>query len=127
MLTKNTALISTSGNVPDIEKVRDKAMIGLEVKLPGGRESFIEVRNEWLGFGWIGDTDDREVFLGYLQVTVSRTRDREMAHWGPRRALTLAFLVGLAVPMNYGKAVELISDWAVILRPSQELVLEKSR
>ncbi|SCY04347.1 hypothetical protein SAMN03159288_01123 [Rhizobium sp. NFACC06-2] len=102
-------------------------MIGLEVKLPGGRESFIEVRNEWLGFGWIGDADDREVFLGYLQVTVSRTRGQTTGHWGPRRALTLAFLVGLAVPMNYGKAVELISDWAVILRPNQELVLEKSR
>lgn len=118
--------ISTSGNVPTSERRVTKAMIGFEMRLPGGRECFVEVRNEWLGFGIEGDDDDREFFLGYLQATVSRKRGHFVGSKRKRLAIAAAFLFGLAVPVDYGVAMDLINGWVVKMRPSQNLVLEKS-
>lgn len=120
------AHISTSGNVPVCVKVHAKTMIGFEMKLPGGRESFIEVRNEWLGFGMEGDDNDREIFLGYVQATVSRVRGRKQAPKRARLAIATAFIFGLALPVDYGTAMDLITGWAVNMRPNQELVSQKS-
>lgn len=102
-------------------------MNGLELKLPGGRESFVEVRNEWLGFGLSGDENDREIYLGFLQATVSKTRGFQPSQRRMGRALAVAFLCGLAIPVEYGKAFEMISGWSMSLMTSPELVSEKSR
>ncbi|CDN47587.1 hypothetical protein [Neorhizobium galegae] len=99
-------------------------MIGFEMRLPGGHEGFLELRKEWVGFGWSGDRDDREIYLGLVQATVSRSRGHA-EKVGRKRAIAAAFLLGLAIPVHYGMATERLTDWVAKLNPSNELVLEK--
>lgn len=101
-------------------------MIGLDLQLPGGREGIVEIRREWLGFGICGDSDDREIFLGYIQATISRRRGHTGTFWGKRWLVLVAFLCGLAIPMTYGEAGKLIDDWASVAGLSRELVYKKA-
>ncbi|WP_313196223.1 hypothetical protein [Shinella zoogloeoides] len=86
-------------------------MIGMEIHLPAGRECFIEIRKEWVGFGTAGSEEDREIYLGFAQAVVSRKRGYTGTIKGQRWLLIAAFLCGLAVPMDYGEATKAVGDW----------------
>ncbi len=77
------------------------------------REAFIETRGNWVGFGLTGDAEDREIFLGFMQITLSKTRERGVKAQKKLKAIGLAFLCGLAIPTDYSVATEVacsISD-----------------
>ena len=83
-------------------------MQGIELLLPKGWELFVELRQNWLGFGSVNYGDDREIFLGFAQITISRTRGERGGKCGLAAIMTCCFLVGLAIPSwNAKEAIEL--------------------
>lgn len=83
-------------------------MHGIGFDLPFGRECFMELRREWVGFGLSGDSRDREIFLGRVQIILSKTRGIP-AKRSRKRLMALVFLTGLLTPVSYGAASDKFS------------------
>lgn len=93
-------------------------MQGFAVRLPRGREMYVELRQEWLGFGSESHGDDREVYLGFFQVTYSRSVALRQMRLGLLAAGAALFIAGAAVPMV--NAVEAFDWFTTIIMPLNE-------
>lgn len=80
-------------------------MTGLFLRLPQEREAWIELRQQWIGFGTLQHERDTEVFLGWVQLTISEPR------------------LGRAVPARKGRWMVAAALAACLLAPSPLIAL----
>lgn len=77
-------------------------MLGFEIRFPSGGGAYIEYRKEWVGFGRVDYGEDSEIFVGHVQLTLSKSRDfkgnQERAR---KRKLAYAAMLVLAVMTHY--------------------------
>ncbi|MRN66419.1 hypothetical protein [Brucella sp. 10RB9213] len=77
-------------------------MLGFEIRFPKGGGAFIEYRKEWVGFGRVDYGEDSEVFLGHIQLTLSKPRGfNGYSQRATKRKITYAAMLALAVMTHY--------------------------
>lgn len=81
-------------------------MGGFELRPLASWECYIELRGCWLGFGQTRFENDREVYLGFVQITLSRVRGRRS-----RPSLVVPALA-LAVILTAGAMVKATTNSA---------------